>query len=85
MTSEAVNALLKFLEEPGKEIYAFLTTENEIKVLPTIISRTQKLLLRPINQENVINEAIEKGIAEDDAQLLSFFYTDASLIDKLYL
>ena len=82
MTSEAVNALLKFLEEPGKEIYAFLTTENEIKVLPTIISRTQKLLLRPINQENVINEAIEKGIAEDDAQLLSFFYTDASLIDK---
>ena len=82
MTVEAVNSLLKFLEEPGREIYAFLTTENEIKVLPTIISRTQKLYLRPINQDKVIEEAIEKGVANDDAQLLSFFYSDASLIDK---
>ena len=29
MTPIAVNSLLKFLEEPGNNIYAFLTTENE--------------------------------------------------------
>lgn len=43
MTPEASNALLKFLEEPSQEIYAFLTTESEENVLPTILSRSQNL------------------------------------------
>ena len=82
MTNSAVNALLKFLEEPGKNIYAFLTTENESKVLPTILSRTQVLKLRPINQQTVINEAINDGVMEDDAQILSGFYNDTETIKK---
>ena len=28
MTTEAINALLKFLEEPSPNVYAFLTTTN---------------------------------------------------------
>ncbi len=83
MTTEAVNSLLKFLEEPGKNIYAFLTTENEIKLLPTIISRTQKLTLRPINQKDIINDAVNAGVAQDDAQILSFFYSDSDLIKEV--
>lgn len=82
MTNSAVNALLKFLEEPGKNIYAFLTTENESKVLPTILSRTQVLKLKPINQQTVINEAINDGVMEDDAQILSGFYNDTETIKK---
>lgn len=82
MTNSAVNALLKFLEEPGKNIYAFLTTENESKVLPTILSRTQILKLKPINQQTVINEAINDGVMEDDAQILSGFYNDTETIKK---
>lgn len=82
MTNSAVNALLKFLEEPGKNIYAFLTTENESKVLPTILSRAQVLKLKPINQQTVINEAINDGVMEDDAQILSGFYNDTETIKK---
>ena len=41
MTLEAVNSILKFLEEPEGEVYAFLTTNNLNNVLPTIISRCQ--------------------------------------------
>ncbi len=76
MTIEAINSLLKFLEEPTDNIYAFLTTENELKVLPTIISRCQKLPLRKMPQEEVINLCLENEINQNDAQILSFFYND---------
>ena len=76
MTTVAINAILKFLEEPGKNVYAFLTTENESKILPTILSRTQILRLKPINQKTVIEEALKEGVMEDDAQILSAFYSD---------
>ena len=36
MTEEAINSILKFLEEPKPNVYAFLTTNNENKILPTI-------------------------------------------------
>jgi len=43
-TTEAMNSLLKFLEEPGNELtYAILTTHRIDKVLPTITSRCLQL------------------------------------------
>lgn len=80
MTAEAVNSLLKFLEEPGTDIYAFLTTENEAKVLPTIISRTQAIRLRLVDRQTVINEAVDLGVELADAEMLSYFFNDGSLI-----
>lgn len=80
MTSVAVNALLKFLEEPGRNIYAFLTTENESKVLPTIISRTQVLRFREIDRQEIINNAESAGVLKEDAELLSGFYNDSDMI-----
>lgn len=76
----AINSLLKFLEEPGKNVFAFLTTENEAKVLPTIISRTQVFRLKAINVQKVIKDAISAGIFEEDAELLSIFYNDPESI-----
>ena len=58
MTVEAINSILKFLEEPGSEIYAFLTTNNETGILPTIISRCQVLRLKQIDRQDVIDSAI---------------------------
>lgn len=75
-----VNSLLKFLEEPGKNVFAFLTTENESRVLPTIISRTQVFRLKAINVHEIIKEAVSAGIFEEDAQLLSVFYNDPDTI-----
>ena len=76
MNTVSINAILKFLEEPGKNIYAILTTENESKILPTILSRTQILRLKTVNQSIIINEAKNAGINDDDAQILSAFYSD---------
>ena len=80
MGVEAINSILKFLEEPGSEIYAFLTTNNENNVLPTIISRCQLLRLKLVNRQEVIEDAISLNVSQEDAELLSYFYNDGELI-----
>ena len=82
MTVEAINSILKFLEEPESEIYAFLTTNNESGILPTIISRCQVLRLKQISREEVISGAVELGVEQADAELLSYFYNDSELIQE---
>ncbi|MDR0935031.1 MAG: hypothetical protein LBM03_01840 [Erysipelotrichaceae bacterium] len=76
----AINSILKFLEEPKKEVYAFLTTNNITNVLPTIVSRCQVLRVKSISREQIIEEAIGKGVDKLDAELLSYFYNDAILM-----
>ena len=83
MTPIAVNSLLKFLEEPGKNIFAFLTTENEAKILPTIISRTQVLRFREIDRSKVEKDAENMGVFAKDAEILSGFYNDAKTIKEI--
>lgn len=83
MTPEAINSLLKFLEEPNENVFAFLTTENEARVLPTIISRVQNLPLKLIPRDTLIKEALELGVGKEDAELLSLKYNLAPLIQTL--
>ena len=83
MTTQAINAILKFLEEPGQQVYAFLTTNNENVILPTIISRCQVLRLRLIDKQIVIKDAMENGVEKKDAELLSYFYNDGELIAEI--
>lgn len=45
MTESAANALLKTLEEPTKHTYLLLTCARSHRLLPTIVSRCEKLLL----------------------------------------
>lgn len=73
MTIEAVNSLLKFLEEPGEDTYAILTTKNVSKVLPTIVSRVESIRLNLMPRDQVIKEAINYGVSPQDAELLSGF------------
>jgi len=83
MTLEAINSMLKFLEEPEAEVYAFLTTNNENNVLPTIVSRCQTLYLKSRPRSEIIEEAKEYDIEQSDAEILSFFYNDPESIDEL--
>ena len=46
MNGQAANSLLKFLEEPVDNIYAFLITDNVNRVLKTIVSRCQILTMK---------------------------------------
>ena len=79
---EAVNALLKTLEEPTSSVYAFITTQNEAKLLPTVISRCQILSLLPINKTIVKQNAINEGVLLEDADILSYFYCDVEVIKQ---
>ena len=78
MTIEAINSILKFLEEPGQQIYAFLTTNNENSILPTIISRCQVLRLKLIDMNIVIKDAMDFGVEKKDAEL-RFLYREEVL------
>jgi DNA polymerase-3 subunit delta' len=70
MGLNAANALLKTIEEPDSEIYIFLLTENENLLLPTIQSRTQKVVF-PKNTEFLLRFLREQGLADMQAQLLA--------------
>lgn len=65
MNDYAANSLLKFLEEPESNIYAFLITTNINKILPTIKSRCQVLSIQNMKVFDIksySNEVILKTI-----------------------
>lgn len=73
LTKEAFNALLKTLEEPPEHAIFILATTEAHKVPETIISRTQRFSLKPIEMDKVIihlrHIAENEGIKIDDSAL----------------
>ena len=69
---EAQNAFLKTLEEPPSHAILILTAQDAGLLLPTIVSRSQPLTLRPLAVETVARALVEKWNAQEaDAQLLA--------------
>lgn len=70
LTKEAFNALLKTIEQPPPGVVFILATTEEHKVLPTIVSRCQRLMFKLINQESLIKHlrsvADQESIEIDD-------------------
>lgn len=60
LTDEAQNSLLKTLEEPRENTIIILLVENEDNILPTILSRTQKLYFQPVKSEIIYDYLIEE-------------------------
>ena len=56
-TTAGMNALLKTLEEPPSQVVLVLTAESGEALLPTIVSRCERLLLRPLSLA-----AVESGL-----------------------
>jgi len=72
MSSEAANCLLKTLEEPPPFVYMILLSTSEKAMLSTILSRCQKLELRPIAISAIERALIERyGIKPEDAHVLA--------------
>jgi DNA polymerase-3 subunit delta' len=70
LNPNAANALLKVLEEPPQQSLFLLVSHAPARVLPTILSRCRKLMLRPLDTADVIRAAAEAaGIAPDDPAL----------------
>jgi DNA polymerase-3 subunit delta' len=53
LSTEAANSLLKILEEPPQSVVWLLLAAEEEHLLPTIISRCQRLELKPVPSEKV--------------------------------
>lgn len=53
LSNEAANCLLKTLEEPPPHVIITLLTSNEPMVLPTIVSRCQRLELKPLPHDDI--------------------------------
>jgi len=72
MTQQAQNAFLKLLEEPGSGIYFILVSHSISKLLPTILSRTEKLEIRPITikQSEALLDALNVSDGVKRSQLL---------------
>lgn len=69
-TPEAINSLLKILEEPVDGIYAIFTCENTNRVLPTIVSRCQIFRMKPLNMNLVKKKLLEENVSEENANIL---------------
>lgn len=69
-SSEAMNSLLKTLEEPSPGIYAILTCQNINKVLPTIQSRCQVIQLLPDSKLNLKRQLLDNNVYEEDAEIM---------------
>ena len=74
-TSEAMNSLLKMLEEPTAGIYAIFTCQNLNRVLPTIQSRCQVIQLLPSSQKMLREELKKVDISQDDVNILAELFT----------
>ncbi len=96
LSTAAFNALLKTLEEPPKNVIFILATTDPQKVLPTIISRTQRFDYRRIELNSMVshlkNIASQENIQITDeaitiiAQMANGGLRDAqSLLDQLSL
>ena len=62
----AANVLLKTLEEPPEQTVWILLATTSDRLLPTIVSRCQKLELRPANRQTVINLLMNEHGAEKE-------------------
>lgn len=60
LNDSASNSLLKVLEEPPKKTLFFLITNDLEQILPTILSRTQLVNIRPFSDEEIQDSLIHQ-------------------------
>ena len=72
LTLEAANALLKSLEEPPPAVLLVLLTADETAVLPTVLSRCQRIELWPMPIEELAKALVDRYSADEaKAELLA--------------
>ena len=68
LNQEGANCLLKTLEEPPPKSILILISTSEQKQLPTIRSRCQLVRFRPLNESQISQLLLEKGIVAEAAE-----------------
>lgn len=85
MRDEAANAFLKLLEEPPSQTIFFLTTSRPEQLLPTIVSRCQRLRFDPLLPETIESSLIERENMEPDTAAMLARMADGSYSHALDL
>ncbi len=62
--SKEGNMLLKLIEEPTPDTFLIFVTEQQERVLPTILSRLQTVRLRPLRVNEIEAALVSRGLAE---------------------
>jgi DNA polymerase-3 subunit delta' len=65
MTIEASNTLLKTLEEPADDVLIILTSPSDQALPETVVSRCQRIDLRPVDPKVIESELIERFEVEE--------------------
>ncbi len=72
MTAEAANSFLKTLEEPPSGNILILNIIEPLNLLPTIVSRCQRVPFKPLALEEIMNWLVrEKGLHGETAQVVA--------------
>lgn len=71
MNEEAQSSLLKTLEEPRGKALLILISECPQYLLPTILSRVEKIKFYPARKEEIKNYLKNKGLAEGEQEEIS--------------
>ena len=82
MNVAAQNSLLKFLEEPNPNHFAFLTTSNYKKLLDTIVSRCQFIHFKPIPKKYLMEKLIDYGVEVDISYIVSHLTSEVDVAMK---
>lgn len=75
----AANALLKILEEPPAKTVFLLVTSQADQLLTTILSRTQKVLVRAFTDEEVSTHLVDSGLCDTKSAAQIAMLADGNL------
>jgi DNA polymerase III subunit delta' len=75
----SANALLKILEEPPANTIFLLVTSRPEQLLTTILSRTQKIMVRAFTNEEIKNYLIQKELASEELANQVVPFSDGNL------
>lgn len=71
MNQESQSCFLKTLEEPKGNSFLILITEYPYLLLPTILSRVQKIKFFPVNKMDIKEGLIKEKVSENRAEFFS--------------
>ena len=82
LNNEAANALLKLMEEPPHGALFILSAEDVRSVIPTLVSRSQRLGVPPAPQSDLVRWLVQEG-QDADEEVLAFAAGRAGLLADL--
>lgn len=82
--SKEGNILLKLLEEPPENTILILIAENQEEILPTILSRCQLIKINKIEDADLAEALLKKGVPQSNTQHIAYL-SDGNFNEALKL